>query len=80
MRKNVGRAVILGAGILFAGAIALPQIAHACSSYSACTNGGPGGGTVGAPEFDPAWAVEALTILSGTLVVVRGRKKGGKKK
>lgn len=33
-----------------------------------------GGGTVAAPEFDPASALAALTLLSGGLAVLRGRR------
>lgn len=40
--------------------------------------GGSGGqgspGTVAAPEFDPASATAALTLLSGGLAVLRGRR------
>jgi len=32
-------------------------------------------GTVGAPEIDPTSAVGALTLLSGAVLVMRGRKK-----
>ncbi|HEV2268381.1 MAG TPA: hypothetical protein VGR92_02885 [Steroidobacteraceae bacterium] len=35
---------------------------------------GSGGGTVAAPEFDPAEALAALTLLSGGLAVLRGRR------
>lgn len=40
------------------------------------TNGNPsGGGTfAAAPEFDPASALAALTLLSGGLAVLRGRR------
>src|SRR5579863_4534713 len=37
-------------------------------------NGGTGGGTVAAPEFDPAAALAALTLLTGGLAVLRGRR------
>lgn len=37
-------------------------------------NGGTGGGTVAAPEFDPAGAIAALTLLAGGLAVLRGRR------
>ena len=33
------------------------------------------GGAVAAPEFDPASAFAALTLLSGGLAVLRGRRK-----
>lgn len=33
-----------------------------------------GGGTVAAPELDPASALAALTLLSGGLAVLRGRR------
>jgi hypothetical protein len=37
--------------------------------------GGNGGnGSVAAPEFDPAEALAALTLLSGGLAVLRGRR------
>lgn len=36
--------------------------------------GGTGGGTVGAPELDPAAALAALTLLTGGLAVLRGRR------
>lgn len=35
---------------------------------------GQGGGTAIAPEFDPAGALAALTLLSGGLAVLRGRR------
>lgn len=35
---------------------------------------GSSGGTVSAPEFDPATALAALTLLSGGLAVLRGRR------
>lgn len=35
---------------------------------------GNGGGTVAAPEFDPSSALAALTLLSGGLAVLRGRR------
>lgn len=35
---------------------------------------GQGGGTAVAPEFDPASALAALTLLSGGLAVLRGRR------
>lgn len=35
---------------------------------------GNGGGAVAAPEFDPASALAALTLLSGGLAVLRGRR------
>jgi hypothetical protein len=38
------------------------------------TGGGSGSGAVAAPEFDPAGAAAALTLLSGGLVVLRGRR------
>jgi hypothetical protein len=31
---------------------------------------------VSAPEFDPASAIVALTLLSGGLAVLRGRRRG----
>ncbi|HEY7889429.1 MAG TPA: hypothetical protein VIC29_14505 [Steroidobacteraceae bacterium] len=31
---------------------------------------------VAAPEFDPASAMAALTLLSGGLAVIRGRRRG----
>ncbi|HEY6516041.1 MAG TPA: hypothetical protein VIY50_07850 [Steroidobacteraceae bacterium] len=31
---------------------------------------------VSAPEFDPASAMAALTLLSGGLAVIRGRRRG----
>ncbi|HEY1890255.1 MAG TPA: hypothetical protein VGG63_07610 [Steroidobacteraceae bacterium] len=31
---------------------------------------------VSAPEFDPATAMAALTLLSGGLAVIRGRRRG----
>jgi len=36
--------------------------------------GGPGGPPVGAPEVDPASAISALTLLAGSLVVLRSRR------
>jgi hypothetical protein len=41
-------------------------------------NGQGGSGTVAAPEFDPASAAAALTLLSGGLAVLRGRRFRGK--
>lgn len=35
---------------------------------------GNGGGAVAAPEFDPAGMMAALTVLSGGLAVIRGRR------
>jgi len=35
---------------------------------------GNGGGVVAAPEFDPAGAMAALTLLAGGLAVIRGRR------
>jgi hypothetical protein len=35
---------------------------------------GQGSGTVSAPELDPAGMLAALTLLSGGLAVIRGRK------
>jgi hypothetical protein len=41
--------------------------------------GGQGGsGAVAAPEFDPASAMAALTLLSGGLAALRGRRSGRK--
>jgi hypothetical protein len=37
--------------------------------------GGSGGGTTAAPEIDPSSAVAAMTLLLGTLALVRGRNK-----
>lgn len=37
-------------------------------------SGQGGGGTAVAPEFDPAGALAALTLLSGGLAVLRGRR------
>lgn len=37
-------------------------------------SGQSGGGTVTAPEFDPASALAALTLLTGGLAVLRGRR------
>jgi hypothetical protein len=44
--------------------------------YTAPGSGGgqSGSGTVAAPEFDPASATAALTLLSGGLAVLRGRR------
>jgi len=36
--------------------------------------GGGGGGVTAAPEIDPAEALTALTLLSGGLAVLRGRR------
>lgn len=37
-------------------------------------SGHSGGGTVAAPELDPAAALAALTLLTGGLAVLRGRR------
>lgn len=36
--------------------------------------GTQGGGPVAAPEFDPAGAMAALTLLAGGLAILRGRR------
>lgn len=36
--------------------------------------GGGGGGTLAAPEIDPSGALAALTLLAGSLSVLRGRR------
>lgn len=41
-------------------------------SYQSCPH--TGGGTVSAPEIDPASAMAGLTLLMGGLAVLRGRR------
>ena len=43
-------------------------------SHSSSSSSGSTGGTVAAPELDPAMALAALTLLSGGLAVLRGRR------
>ena len=67
-------------------AVAGPALADDCSGGSghvkvvACINSPPpeggNGGTVTAPEVDPASAASALVLLVGGLLVLRGRRSG----
>jgi len=78
MMKKIGLMVLLAAmsGVASAGGTGevctTKYLFFGLISYRSCTHGG--GGTVSAPEIDPASAMAGLTLLMGGLAVLRGRR------
>lgn len=63
---KMSKSLLLGSAITLVAAIAAPHAAQAAMQVAA------------APELDPSSALAALTLLSGGLVIARGRWRGKK--
>jgi len=62
--------------------LSLAATAALSQNYQGQNNAGQGqnygGGTVSAPEIDPAQAMGALALLGGTIAIVRGYRRSKK--